>query len=231
MVDDELPALRYLQVLCSGLSDVEIVKSYNNPLKFLDEHAALEFDVCILDITMPGIDGIQLAGHLHGKAIIFSTAYKKYAAEAFDLNAVDYLRKPYQRERLETAFSKAREWLLAKRLVTDVYVEINTNKGKTKINCSKVAYITVADNDRRDKVIVYKDGRDFLAKNITFDQLMLLMPSEDFCRINRKTLIALDTISSYTQQWVYCSLFKGGVPIQFPISTPYRETFKAKVSG
>jgi len=231
LVDDELPALRYLQMLCSELPDVEVVKSYNNPIKLLDESSGLDFDVCILDITMPGIDGIQLAGKLQGKAIIFSTAYKGYAAEAFDLDAVDYLRKPYQLDRLEAAFLKAREWLLAKRLSANVYVELNTNKGKARIDCNKVAYITVADNDRRDKVIVYKDGRDFLAKNITFDQLTHLMPDNGFCRINRKTLIALDAVISYTQQWVSCSPFKAGVPTQFPISVPYRETFRAKVSG
>jgi len=82
LVDDELPMLAYLQALCGQLPDVEVVKSYNNPLKLLDELDRLDFNTCVLDITMPGIDGLQLAEKLRGKAVIFSTAYKEHAAEA-----------------------------------------------------------------------------------------------------------------------------------------------------
>lgn len=56
---------------------------------------------------MPGFSGLELAALLKGKLIIFTTAYKEFAAEAFDLNAVDYLRKPIQRERFEQAIAKA----------------------------------------------------------------------------------------------------------------------------
>ncbi len=232
LIDDELPALGYLQMLCNRLPGVEIVKSYNNPLKFLAEMDTLDYHACVLDINMPGIDGLQLAAKLQDKAVIFSTAYKAYAVEAFDLDAVDYLRKPYQLERLEKAFLKAREWLAAKRIVkTDHSIELNTNKGKTRIDGNGIAWITVAENDRRDKVLVYKDGREVLTKNITFDQLRERLPGDGFCRINRRTMIAIDTVSSYTQQWVHCTLPGSGTSVQFPLSTQYRSAFKAKVSG
>lgn len=225
LLDDELPALQYLQMLCSQLSEVEVVKSFNNPAKFLNELDGLDFDACVLDIRMPGSDGLQLAQKLEGKAIIFSTAYKEYAAEAFDLDAVDYLRKPYQLDRLEKAFTKARDWLAA-RIPTESAFELNTSKGKARVKSEEIAFIEVAVNDRRDKEIAYRDGSRVLAKNITFDQLLLLLPTKRFCRINRKTIIAVDTIISYTQQWVSCDSSEGGVPRRFPISVQYRADFK-----
>src|SRR5690554_3403746 len=109
LVDDELPGLTYLRALCSQLPDVEVIKSFNNPMKFLDEMGSLDFDVCILDVAMPGMNGIELAERLRDTGVIFSTAYHQYAADAFDLNAIDYLRKPYQLERLEKAFRKVRD--------------------------------------------------------------------------------------------------------------------------
>jgi two-component system response regulator AlgR len=77
-------------------------------LEFLRQHAV---DVILADIRMPGMDGIELAGHLGAceqpPAVIFTTAYDNYAVQAFDLNAVDYLLKPVRAQRLLTALHKA----------------------------------------------------------------------------------------------------------------------------
>lgn len=225
LIDDELPALRYLQMLCSQLDGVNVVKSYNNPLRFLDEEPTLQYDTCVLDITMPGIDGVEVARRLQGKAIIFSTAYKTYAADAFEVDAVDYMQKPYQLERLGKAFNKAREWLLAKQFVAEAYLVLNTNIGKRRIHWRDIAVVNVAGNDRRDKIITLKDGTDILAKNITFDRLIQQLPAARFCQVNRKTMVALDMVLSYTMQWVYVAHKLGGSPLQYPLSAPYREAF------
>src|SRR5690606_26826821 len=231
LVDDELPGLTYLRALCSRLPDVEVVKSFNNPVKFLDEIETLDFDVCILDIAMPGMNGIELAERLVDRGIIFSTAYHQYAADAFDLNAIDYIRKPYQLGRLEAAFLKVRDWLSTKRNVGGGYIELNTDKGRARIDHLHIAFVTVAEDDRRDKTIVLKDGRNILAKNITFNGLIQQLPNVALCQINRKTIVALDTVSSYTQQWVYCSVpeFQKS-DIQFQLSEQYREDFWNKLS-
>lgn len=231
LVDDELPGLTYLRALCSQLPDVEVIKSFNNPMKFLDEMGSLDFDVCILDVAMPGMNGIELAERLRDTGVIFSTAYHQYAADAFDLNAIDYLRKPYQLERLEKAFRKVRDWLSTKETAVSGYIELNTDKGKARVDYLNIAFITVADNDRRDKTIVLKDGRNILAKNITFSRLMHHLPDVSFCQINRKTVVALNAVSSYTQQWVYCR-FPGfqKSDLQFSLSEQYRDDFWNKLS-
>ena len=111
LLDDELPALSYIKLLCEELPDVEVVKAFNDPEKFLESISTLDFNVCILDIQMPKHSGLEVAQHLKDKLIIFTTAYKEFAAEAFDLNAVDYIRKPLQKDRFEKAILKAKEIL------------------------------------------------------------------------------------------------------------------------
>lgn len=108
LLDDELPGLTYLKMLCEQIPGLSVVKSFNDPSRFLEEFPSLDFDLCIIDIEMPQFDGLKVANLLQGKAVIFATAYKEYAAEAFDLNAVDYLRKPVSLDRLKRAIDKAR---------------------------------------------------------------------------------------------------------------------------
>src|SRR5690606_6558733 len=80
LLDDELPGLAYLKMLCEQIPQLEVVKAFNHPQSFLEELPALEFDLCILDVQMPGMNGLQVANLLQGKPVIFATAYKDYAA-------------------------------------------------------------------------------------------------------------------------------------------------------
>ena len=82
LLDDELPGLAYLKMLCEQIPKLEVVKAFNNPQLFLEELSSLEFDLCILEVEMPGMNGLQVANLLKGKPVIFATAYKDYAAEA-----------------------------------------------------------------------------------------------------------------------------------------------------
>ncbi|CDS93310.1 MULTISPECIES: LytR/AlgR family response regulator transcription factor [Sphingobacterium] len=225
LLDDELPSLSYLQALCGNFKDVEIVKSFNNPQKFLDQVDKLDFNTCVMDILMPNLNGLDIAKLLPNKAIIFSTAYKEFAADAFDLHAVDYLRKPYQADRLQIAFDKAMKWIIANAVSSEDIIELNSNQGKTRIITSQIAYIEVADHDRRDKYIKMTDGPDILAKNISLDEILMLLPSGKFCRINRRNVIALATVSSYTAQYVICKIKEPSAMIKLTLSAPYRDHF------
>ena len=114
IVDDEAPARRRLrEVLADCASEIalEIVGEAEDGLAALDCLEATPIDLVLLDIRMPGMDGIECAGHIqkrdHPPAIIFTSAYDAYACQAFDLNAIDYLLKPVRAERLARALSKA----------------------------------------------------------------------------------------------------------------------------
>ncbi|NOT65610.1 MAG: response regulator transcription factor [Methylotenera sp.] len=119
IADDEAPARNRLRELLGDMPNVTIVAEAKNGQEALNLANEHQPDIVLLDIRMPGMDGVEAAQHLQKMvtppAVIFTTAYDSYALQAFDLNAVDYLLKPIRFERLETAIHKARA-LLPKQL-------------------------------------------------------------------------------------------------------------------
>ena len=114
IVDDEAPARRRLREVlmdCQSACPVEIAGEADDGLSALAHLEQHNIDLVLLDIRMPGMDGIECAGHIQklnaAPAIIFTTAYDAYACQAFELNAIDYLLKPVRAERLMRALSKA----------------------------------------------------------------------------------------------------------------------------
>jgi DNA-binding LytR/AlgR family response regulator len=197
ILDDELLAISYLKLLCEQIENVEVVKAFNDPNIFLNEIGNIDCNLCILDIEMPGMNGLQVAELIpDSKKIIFTTAYKEYAAEAFDLNVVDYVRKPIKKERLIQAFQKARE--LVQKTQKKDFIEWNTNIGKTVIFTDQIAYIKTSEIDSRDKDIILNDGTNIVLKNLNFKNLLEMLPSKDFAQVNKKEIIALSSIKVFS---------------------------------
>lgn len=116
IVDDETPARNRLKELladCESQFPLQLVGEAGNGLEALDKLAEKPAEVVLLDIRMPQMDGIELAGHLnkleHPPVIIFTTAYDAYAIKAFEQRAIDYLLKPIRLGRLFEALSRARD--------------------------------------------------------------------------------------------------------------------------
>ena len=197
ILDDELLAISYLKLLCEQIDNVEVVKAFNDPKIFLSEINNIDCNLCILDIEMPGMTGLQVAEIISGsKKIIFTTAYKEYAAEAFDLNVVDYVRKPIKKERLIQAFEKAKE--LVENPAKKDFIEWNTNIGKTVIFTEQISYIKTSEIDSRDKDLILSDGTTIVLKNMNFKNLLEMLPAKDFAQVNKKEIIALSSIKVFS---------------------------------
>lgn len=196
LLDDELPGLTYLKMLCEQIPEVEIVKTFNNPEKLLNEIPNLDFDLLITDIEMPAIDGLHLANLVQHKMVVFCTAYKDYAADAFTIDAVDYITKPVKLERLQKAILKAFERFNnvnnAKR-----FLQLNTDKGKSLLYFNQILHIKTALGDSRDKTVLLSDGTLLNLKNINFDTLLKELPETDFCRVNKKEIVAIKAIKFF----------------------------------
>jgi two-component system, LytTR family, response regulator LytT len=115
IVDDEQLARDELQYLLSSIDDVEVVAQGKNGIEAIALVPRLEPDVLFLDVQMPGLDGFAVLRKLLEKTgpetlpqIIFATAFDKYAVRAFEVNAVDYLLKPFDKARLEQALARVR---------------------------------------------------------------------------------------------------------------------------
>ncbi|MDR6763002.1 DNA-binding LytR/AlgR family response regulator [Flavobacterium sp. 2755] len=229
LLDDELPGLTYLKMLCEQIPELEIVKTFNNPQKLLSDIPELEFDLLISDIEMPGMDGLHLAEMVGNKLVIFCTAYKEYAADAFNIDAVDYITKPVKLERLQKAVSKALE-RFEKPDAAKKFIQLNTDKGKTLLYFNQVQYIKTAVSDSRDKTVLLADGSFLNLKNVKFDTLLKELPETDFCRINKKEIIAVKAIKFFNHnEIVLHHIEENNKNINLILSETYRSDFLKKV--
>jgi DNA-binding LytR/AlgR family response regulator len=224
-LDDELQGLTYLKLLCEQIPELEIVRAFNDPIAFLADFPAMECDLCILDIEMPGINGIEMAKMLKEKPVIFVTAYKEYALDAFNLDAVDYLQKPVQPERLKQAIQKAVK-RIESNYSTPKQVQLNTDKGRTLIYLDQLVYIKTSETDSRDKVARLLDNTTLLLKNISFEKLMSLLPAGQFCQINKKEILALKSVHSFSHSEVTTHITReNGKSMILTLSEMYRKNF------
>lgn len=231
LLDDELPGLTYLKMLCEQLPDLEVVKAFDNPTNFINEASNLDFDFCILDIEMPEMNGLQIANLLNGKPVIFATAYKEYAAEAFDVNALDYIRKPIKIDRLKQAVEKVIKQIGYSGVENQkAFIQLNTDRGKAILFYEKIAYIKTSENDSRDKVARLFEGEEFVLKNITFDKLAELLPANDFCRVNKKEILSIKAVQVFSFDEITSNIISDqGKNIKLYLSENYRNEFLQKV--
>ena len=231
LLDDELPGLSYLKLLCEQIPELEVVRAFNDPEIFLSAFPGLDFDLCILDIEMPGTNGIEVAALLKDKPVIFTTAYKDYATDAFDLDAIDYLVKPVKFERLQQAVNKAVQ-RLASENKTRKYIRLNTDKGNALLYFDQLVYVKTSDIDSRDKAAFLENGTTQLLKNISFEKLISFLPSGDFCRINKKELVALRKVSHFSNDQITTNIYlQSEMPLTLTLGDAYRTDFIGKVNG
>ena len=216
-------------MLCEQIPELEVVKAYNSPANLLQEWQELEFDLLITDIEMPGMNGLQVADVLKGKAIIFTTAYKNFAVDAFDRDAADYVVKPVKKERLQQAVEKVIT-RLQKSPLKPKQVQLNTDKGKALIGIAKIFCIVTSDIDSRDKVILLSDGTKMTVKNYSFEKLLELLPQSEFSRINKKAIVAIKHVQYYLHDEITTDMtLPDGKNYTFSLSEIYRSEFIKKV--
>src|ERR1700735_2855857 len=108
IVDDEPHARRYLSELMEGEADVLVVGEASSGARGIEQIGTLSPDVVFLDIQIPDLDGLHLVEKVETQALfIFVTGYSQYAVRAFEIEAVDYLCKPFDKERLSTSIERA----------------------------------------------------------------------------------------------------------------------------
>ena len=196
IVDDEPLAIERMQVLCAELDDLTVIGTASDGEAALRLAEKLKPDLMLLDMTMPGIDGLAVARQLsrreHRPAVIFVTAHEDFAVEAFDLEAVDYVLKPVAAERLERAVGRviARrdrvaadggEWL------AEFWVPHRSEL--LRIDAAQVERIDA----ERDYVRLHVGDRSYLLLQTIAGLESRLDPAR-FIRIHRSTILRRDRI-------------------------------------
>jgi len=229
LLDDELQGLSYLKLLCEQIPELDVIKVFDNPLLFLRDFPNIDCDLYILDIEMPGLNGLQVARLLQGKPVIFITAYKEYALDAFELDAIDYLQKPVKLERLHLAVQKTIKRTAGNPALFK-HTQLNTSKGRTLIYFDQLAYIRTSETDSRDKLAKMIDNSTLLLKNISFDNLCGLLPPGQFCQINKKEMIGFKSIHSFSHNEITTRIQdNNGQPLVLTLSGMYRKKFLQEI--
>lgn len=201
IVDDEPPARQRLRQLIEDGAAHEIVGEARNgaqAIAMANEHSP---DVVLLDVRMPGVDGIETAHHLNSMdsppAVVFTTAYDEYAIEAFDARAIGYVLKPVRRERLERALDHAAR--ITGQMLKQL-TETSSLKSKRGHVCTRehgqlklipVADIRYFNADQKYVTVHHSEGESLID-----DALKALEEefADDFVRIHRNALVKLDQV-------------------------------------
>ena len=197
IVDDEPPARQRLARLLREVPEVELVGEAGNGRAALEACAANNPDLVLLDISMPGMDGLEAAAHLAGlpqpPAVVFVTAYDEFALRAFEAQAVDYLLKPVRRERLFQALERAQRLTRAQLQSIEEERPDSTGRGHLSVqHQGRLLLIPVEDivcfqADQKYVAVHHRGGEHLVDESLkNLEQEF----GERFLRIHRNSLVA-----------------------------------------
>jgi len=186
-------------------------------------------DLFLLDINMPDVSGLSLAKSINKKSkIIFTTAYREYALDGFDLQAVDYLLKPIAFDRFLQAINKFFETKISIQPLVDVveksvknnYIFVRSDCKMVKVVFDEILYV----ESLSDYIKIYlKDN--VLVTRETISNIEMKLPSQQFLRIHRSYIINLNKTDSYTNEFL--EIGKKAIPI----SRTYKENVLKKLTN
>jgi len=234
IIDDEPVARDIIKGYCVHFPELEVLASCGNALEakaLLQEH---QVDLLFLDINMPVIDGLSFARTLKtgGPQVIFTTAYREFAPEAFDLDACDYLLKPFSLERFIMALDKARLRLQLPeaprkpvvpaagpaQAIGEDYVFIRTDGRIYKVKHGDILYAEAQGNYTR---IVTESGQ--LMPKLPFSAFEEMLPASVFLRTHRSFIINKSRIDHIEGNRV---LIRG---MEIPVGSSYRDALLSEL--
>ena len=198
IVDDEPLAIERLQILTGQQDGISLVGTASDGASALRMVDALAPDLLLCDIAMPDLNGLEVAAAIEAMdnppAVVFVTAFDRYAVAAFDVAAVDYLLKPVSPDRLARALSRVREWRATERAPAQKSKWINEfwvqNRGEMlRIDAGQVDLIEA----ERDYMRLHVGGRSWLI-HPTIKSLEARMNPDQFMRIHRSKMIRREGI-------------------------------------
>lgn len=211
IVDDEPLARDRVRALAAGQPDLEVVGESADGEEALEAIERLRPDLVFLDIQMPGMDGLEMVGHLDRgilPAIVFVTAYDQFAIQAFECHALDYLLKPFDDERFAAAVSRVRAWLgrtapgedlngRIQALLADLRpagrvpdrLAVKSGGRVLLLRLEEIDWIEAADN-----YVNLHVGSDSHLLRETMNAIEKRFPADRFLRISRSCIVNLDRI-------------------------------------
>ncbi|HUS03321.1 MAG TPA: LytTR family DNA-binding domain-containing protein [Chitinophagaceae bacterium] len=202
LIDDEPPALKVLASHISNINGLEIVAQCKNAIEALDILEQKTVDLIFLDIKMPKILGTEFLKSLsHPPKVIFVTAYRDYAIEGFELDAVDYLVKPVSFERFLKAITKVKRFMGQETVSQgsdykpnpEAFVYMKVDKNMNKVYINDIVYI----ESWKDYIKLFlTSGKNLLVKQ-SISSMENMLSDHRFIRVHRSYMVSINKILGY----------------------------------
>jgi DNA-binding LytR/AlgR family response regulator len=210
IVDDEPLAVKLLESFVAKTPDLELLGSFTDSVEAINAIKQQKPQLLFLDIQMPDLNGMELAHMLpEGTRVIFTTAFKEYAFESYEVSALDFLLKPIRYNKFIAAVEKAREWFglrgeKTREAEQSTVPQMSTPNGNNslflkvdgeyrQVALDKILYVS----GMKDYVMFYLEGeRKPLITHLTMKAVEDMLPTSQFMRVHRSYIVALNKIRS-----------------------------------
>ncbi|WP_215223684.1 LytR/AlgR family response regulator transcription factor [Echinicola shivajiensis] len=214
-IDDEPLALEVIKSHASKVNFIQLEKLFTNAFEALDYLQNHPVELIFLDIKMPDISGMEFATLPANKPmVIFTTAYSEHAVKSFELDAIDYLLKPFSLARFTKACTKANElWMLKNQSKSEEipYLFLKTGFEQVKIQIKDILFLEAAGN-----YVTFQTHENKIMTRMTFKEAEKLLP-QNFCRIHRSFIVHKSKIDKIERHQVTVDKFT------VPIGTNYAD--------
>jgi DNA-binding LytR/AlgR family response regulator len=217
-IDDELPALKLIENFCAKVDFIQLQKTFNIPGEALKYIGKYPVDLLFLDINMPSVTGTELYRSIQQDAIvIFTTAHAEYAVEGFNLNAADYLLKPFTFERFLQAIQKAQQLMLSRQAQPASLPPLvfRVDYGLTRVHINEILFIEGLD----DYLKIHLHQQPPLIVRMTMKAVLEKLPPQSFLRVHRSYIVALDRVEHVRNKMIHIAGY------DIPISSSYETAF------
>jgi DNA-binding LytR/AlgR family response regulator len=216
-IDDEPLALKVLESYCKKVAFIELQKTFTKPSEAAEFIASNDVQLLFLDIEMPNVLGTEFYNSLDKKPmVIFTTAYQEYAVAGFNMNAVDYLLKPFNFDRFAQAAEKANNMSrITNAEETDKanYIYVKSDYSLIKLPVDQIEYIEGLD----DYLKIHNVGKKAIITRLTMKSITEMLRPYQFIRVHRSYVVPLNKIERIKNKQVYIG------ETCLPISKSYEE--------
>ncbi len=225
IVDDEPIAREIIASFVKKTPSLELIKTCKNATEAINFIETNKVDLFFLDINMPEINGLSLAKIIGKQSkIIFTTAYRDYAVDGFNLNVVDYLLKPIAFERFFQAVQKTTTIPESKTIeknepISKNFMFVRADRKMVKVNFKEILYL----ESLGDYLKIFLEKQTIVTRE-TMNNITSKLPQNTFIRIHRSYIVSLNKINSYTNEFIEIN------NKALPISRSYKETVLQKLA-
>ncbi|MBS1587265.1 MAG: response regulator transcription factor [Bacteroidetes bacterium] len=223
-IDDETPSLKIIEHFCAKTGYINPVKSFLKPNEALAWLENNPVDLMFLDIRMPSVSGIDFFKSLPIKPpVIFTTGYSEYAVEGFNLDAVDYLLKPFTYDRFLKATDKVKEYYdyVKAEKPAGQHLIIRADYSLYKVQFADIQYMESAG----DYLKFHLNNGKTITARMTMKALMDKLPADKFARVHRSFVVPLSAITSIRDKNVHLG------DLAIPIGLNYEEELMKQYGG